>query len=80
MTRYRPTVVEIDLEAIAHNVRLLRPPGAELMAVVKADGYGHGDAEVARAALGRVPRGSGSRSSRRGSGCAIAVSTRRSWS
>jgi len=50
--RYRPTVVEIDLEAIAHNVRLLRPPGAELMAVVKADGYGHGDAEVARAALG----------------------------
>ena len=51
MTRYRPTVVEIDLEAIAHNVRLLRPPGAELMAVVKADGYGHGDVEVARAAL-----------------------------
>jgi alanine racemase len=51
VTRYRPTVVEIDLEAIAHNVRLLRPPGAELMAVVKADGYGHGDAEVARAAL-----------------------------
>ena len=51
MTRYRPTVVEIDLDAIAHNVRLLRPPGAELMAVVKADGYGHGDAEVARAAL-----------------------------
>ena len=51
MTRYRPTVAEIDLEAIAHNVRLLRPPGAELMAVVKADGYGHGDAEVAKAAL-----------------------------
>src|SRR4029453_194180 len=39
------------LEAIAHNVRLLRPPEAELMAVVKADGYGHGDAEVAKAAL-----------------------------
>jgi alanine racemase len=52
VTRYRPTVAEIDLGAIAHNVRLLRPPGAELMAVVKADGYGHGDAEVARAALG----------------------------
>jgi len=51
VTRYRPTVVEIDLEAIAHNVRLLRPPGAELMAIVKADGYGHGDAEVAEAAL-----------------------------
>jgi alanine racemase len=52
VTRYRPTVVEVDLDAIAHNVRLLRPPGAELMAVVKADAYGHGDAEVARAALG----------------------------
>ena len=51
MTRYRPTVAEIDLEAIAHNVRRLRPSAAELMAVVKADGYGHGDAEVARAAL-----------------------------
>ncbi len=51
MTRYRPTVVEVDLDAVAHNVRLLRPPGAELMAVVKADGYGHGGAEVAVAAL-----------------------------
>ena len=52
MTRYRPTVVEVDLDAIGHNIRLLRSAGAELMAVVKADGYGHGDAEVARAALG----------------------------
>jgi alanine racemase len=51
VTRFRPTVVEIDLDAIRHNVRLLRPPRAELMAVVKADGYGHGDAPVARAAL-----------------------------
>lgn len=51
MTRYRPTVVEVDLAAIRHNVRLLKPPRAELLAVVKADGYGHGDAEVARAAL-----------------------------
>lgn len=51
MTRYRPTVVEVDLDAIRHNVRLLKPSGAELMAVVKGDGYGHGDARVARAAL-----------------------------
>jgi alanine racemase len=51
VTRYRPTVVEVDLEAIRHNVRLLKPPKAELMAVVKADGYGHGDVAVARAAL-----------------------------
>lgn len=51
MTRFRPTVVEVDLDAIRHNVRLLRPDRAELLAVVKADGYGHGDASVARAAL-----------------------------
>jgi alanine racemase len=49
--RYRPTVVEVDLGAVRHNVRLLMPRGAELMAVVKGDGYGHGDAHVARAAL-----------------------------
>jgi alanine racemase len=51
VTRYRPTFVEIDLDAVTRNVRLLRPAGAELMAVVKADGYGHGGVEVARAAL-----------------------------
>lgn len=51
MTRYRPTVVEVDLDAVRHNVRLLEPPEAELLAVVKADGYGHGDLPVARAAL-----------------------------
>ncbi len=45
---------EIDLDAIAHNVRELRritAPRARLMAVVKADGYGHGAVEVARTAL-----------------------------
>ena len=43
----------VDLEAIAHNVRLLkqRAGAAEVMAVVKADGYGHGAAQVGRAAL-----------------------------
>ncbi|MGZ8600443.1 MAG: alanine racemase [Actinomycetota bacterium] len=51
MTRYRPTVVEVDLDAVRHNVRRLKPPSAELMAVVKADAYGHGDAPVAHAAL-----------------------------
>lgn len=49
--RQRPTWVEVDLDAIRHNVRLLKPPTAELMAVVKANAYGHGDAAVARAAL-----------------------------
>jgi len=48
---FRPTVAEVDLEAIRHNVRALKPPEAELMAVVKADGYGHGDVPVARATL-----------------------------
>jgi alanine racemase len=49
--RYRPTVVQVDLDAIRHNVRTLKPADAELMAVVKADGYGHGGVAVARAAL-----------------------------
>jgi alanine racemase len=43
----------IDLDAIAHNVALVaRAAGpAEIMAVVKADGYGHGAVEVARTVL-----------------------------
>ncbi|MFV8166228.1 alanine racemase [Mycobacterium sp. 134] len=43
----------VDLGAIDHNVRLLREHagGARVMAVVKADGYGHGAVEVGRAAL-----------------------------
>jgi len=45
---------EVDLKAIAHNVRALRritDPHARLMAVVKADAYGHGVLEVTRQAL-----------------------------
>ena len=44
----------VDLEAIANNVRVLREHAspAQVMAVVKADGYGHGAVEAARAALG----------------------------
>ena len=43
----------VDLDAIAGNVRLLRElaGSAQVMAVVKADGYGHGAVPVARAAL-----------------------------
>jgi len=48
---FRPTVAEIDLDAIRHNVRFMKPEGAELMAVVKANGYGHGALEAAGAAL-----------------------------
>jgi alanine racemase len=43
--------VEIDLAALAHNVRQLRSllaPATQMMAVVKADGYGHGAIEIAR--------------------------------
>ena len=50
-----PAWVEIDLAAIRHNVRILRaglPVDCELMAVVKANAYGHGAVAVARAALG----------------------------
>lgn len=44
---------EVDLGAIAHNVRVLRERAgaAAVMAVVKADGYGHGATPVARTAL-----------------------------
>ncbi|HZB78662.1 MAG TPA: alanine racemase, partial [Actinomycetota bacterium] len=48
---FRPTWVEVDLEAIRHNAKILKPENAELMAVVKANGYGHGDVQVASAAI-----------------------------
>jgi alanine racemase len=44
--------VRVDLDAIRDNVARLRAgTAAELMAVVKADGYGHGMVPAARAAL-----------------------------
>jgi alanine racemase len=44
---------EVDLAAVSHNVGVLRDAvaPAEVWAVVKADGYGHGAVPVARAAL-----------------------------
>ena len=48
---FRPTWVDVDLDAIRHNARVLTPERVALMAVVKANGYGHGDVEVARAAI-----------------------------
>src|ERR1700758_2041741 len=43
----------VDLGAVQHNVRLLREHAgrAQVMAVVKADGYGHGATQAAYAAL-----------------------------
>lgn len=49
----RPSWVEVDLRAVAHNVRRLAgfASGSRICAVVKADGYGHGAPQVARVAL-----------------------------
>jgi len=50
----RPAWVEIDLGAVAHNTQRLielAGPGVQVMAVLKADAYGHGAARVARTAL-----------------------------
>ncbi len=48
------TRVDIDLGALAHNVRVLKgliASGTRFMAVVKADAYGHGALQAARIAL-----------------------------
>jgi len=55
----RPTWVEVDLEAIAHNVqRIVEMVGPKVivLAVLKADGYGHGAIRVARTALNNGAR------------------------
>lgn len=44
--------IEVDLEAIRHNVRrLIDITGVQIMAVVKANAYGHGLVEASRAAV-----------------------------
>src|SRR5690625_1245322 len=51
---YRDTWAEIDLQAIEHNVKAIReklPETTKVMAIVKADGYGHGSVAVAKRAL-----------------------------
>ncbi len=47
------TWAEVDLGAVRHNVVTLKrkAPNSRLMAVVKADAYGHGSVEVARASI-----------------------------
>jgi alanine racemase len=47
----RPTWAEVDLEALAANFHLVKKrvgPAVQVMAVVKANAYGHGAAECAR--------------------------------
>ncbi|MFN9274322.1 MAG: alanine racemase [Planctomycetota bacterium] len=49
-----PAWVDVDLDAVAHNVRAFRtllPADCRLVAVVKANAYGHGMVACARAAL-----------------------------
>ena len=51
---YRPTKAIVDLKAIEHNIRSLRhylQPHVQIIAVVKANAYGHGDVAVSRAAI-----------------------------
>lgn len=55
-SRYgRDTVVEINLDAVKHNVREFKKhvndKNIAMMAAVKANGYGHGAVEVAKAAI-----------------------------
>jgi alanine racemase len=51
---YRPTVAEISLDALTHNIQAFRnalPAGTKLLASVKANAYGHGSVEVAKEAV-----------------------------
>lgn len=50
--RYDRTYAQIDLGAVRHNITLERKrvgTGVKIMAVIKANAYGHGDIEVAEA-------------------------------
>ncbi len=51
--QFRPTTAWIDLDAVRHNTRAFveHVAPASVCAVVKADGYGHGAIQCARAAL-----------------------------
>ncbi|WP_404413897.1 alanine racemase [Vreelandella aquamarina] len=53
----RPLVAEIDLGALRHNYRLACEcaPHSQSVAVIKADAYGHGAIECARALEGLAP-------------------------
>ena len=50
MNRYSRVHAEIDLDAILHNMDAMRgniAKDTKIMAVIKADGYGHGAVEIA---------------------------------
>lgn len=54
MIKYNRVLAEINLDHIGHNMRELRrlvPENVKIMAIVKADGYGHGGVEVSKVLL-----------------------------
>jgi len=53
MSYYRDTYAEVNLDAISYNVSQIKKlhPNKTIFAVVKANGYGHGDYEVAKTAI-----------------------------
>ena len=54
MLEYQRLMAEINLDAIAHNVKVIKSGLEEktkVLAIVKADGYGHGALEVSKVAL-----------------------------
>ncbi|MFZ3590198.1 alanine racemase [Bacillus sp. DJP31] len=51
---YRDTWVEVQLDGIYHNVKSIKEyldPSIRIIAVVKANAYGHGDVQVAKTAI-----------------------------
>ena len=54
LLRLRPTWAEVDQTVFAENVRKIKeslPTNSDLIAVLKADGYGHGAVELAEVAI-----------------------------
>ena len=54
MDFYRPTWSEVDLEALTYNIEEIRKkikPQTQILAMVKADAYGHGAIEIVRKLL-----------------------------
>ncbi|HVG02488.1 MAG TPA: alanine racemase, partial [Nitrospira sp.] len=49
-SHFSPTSVSVDLGALAHNLAYVRrlAPASDVLAVVKANAYGHGAVEVTR--------------------------------
>lgn len=53
MEPFRPTYAEIDLKKLKKNILTIKnylPPKTKLMAIVKANAYGHGAVEISKAA------------------------------